>query len=640
MATDTTTTDTSYGQQSGAPPVTTYANGSTVNMAGSVPVNATPSPISVTSLQTPVAPIQVLPTPAINTGATTNASVPIPSIDSIVNKSVAPSTADNQQSDLLNEVATITGNTKSLATQQNDKEIAAGLPALATTRNGLTTQLQGLNDQASKLQLDASVGGTIQNKGELDATGLRSEQGQAPLTNEALRNNQIQQASIASQALTVKAALYAADGQYSIAKDAADKAAQVAFDATTQQLNGLQAQLAALAPTLDKEKAAQVATLQAQLADRAQQVQAQQADFKTGQALAIAAMQNNPTDQNAQYAAQQALKVDPTDPQYLQKVTGLVGNYQTDLVKKQLDTQLEKLQIQKAQNDLVPAGNNAPNPISALTPGQQAALKTTGFTNYNSETQGLAQQLATGQLAPSDLSKRATGTSPYNSVLTAADAYSMATTGKHFNISQAERDYKFATNVNTQNTLNYLTSLVGTDDGSGNLVGGNLDALIEQSNARQSTSSPTNSFGGAASGSFKGGNISFPALNDAKQWAKLQAGDPQIAAYYTTLTEVSDQVAKILQGGGSGGTSDAKLAQAQAMFNKSFTPAQVTAVAGSLKTLLANRAKGVIGDNVYLSDYADKLGVAQNGAAAAASPTYTANGTTYVQGKDGLYYPQ
>lgn len=574
-----------------------------------------PQPISVTGIQNPQTPIAIPATPAINTGATANASVPIPTIDSIINKTIAPTAADNQQSSLLNTIASITGGQKSLATQQAEQETAGGVPALNSTLTSLNTQLQGLNDQAAALQNDASQGGTIQNKVQLDnsGSGVTTASTNAR-TADALRTNQIQQASIASQALTVKSAVYAAQGQYTIAKQAADQAAQVAFDATTQQINGLQAQLAALAPTLSKEQATQAATLQAQLADRATQVANQQADFKTGQALAIAAMQNNPTDTAAQYAAQQALKIDPTDPQYLQKVTALVGQYQNDLVKRQLDTQLEKLQIASAQNSLNQASGSQQNVLASLPADQQVALQSSGFSKFNSETQGLAQQAATGNIAPSEISKRATGSSPYNSILSAADAYSMATTGKHFNVAQAQRDYQFATNINTQNTLNYLQSLVGTTDGSGTLTGGNLDALIAQSNER-AQSTPT--IPGRA---IIPTQSSLPALNDATQWLKLSSGNPQIAAYYATLTETSDQVAKILQGGGSGGTSDAKLAQAQALFQKGFTPAQVSAVASSLKTLLANRAKSMVGDNVYLSDYANSLGITQTKAATATQP--------------------
>ncbi len=197
---------------------------------------------------------------------------------------------------------------------------------------------------------------------------------------------------------------------------------------------------------------------------------------------------------------------------------------------------------------------------------------------------GLAQQLISGNLAPSDLSKRATGTSSYNDVLTAADKLSMAQTGKHFNIAQANIDYKFAQQPNTQNTLKYLGSLVG---GVGQT--GNLDELVNLSNSIDRTS--------------------FPKLNDVEQWARLNAGDPSIAAYNATITEVADQIAKILQGGGSGsGTSDAKLRQANALFQSSFTKGQVIATVNAIKPLLQNRAKSLVGTNPYLSNYAELFG--------------------------------
>ncbi len=253
------------------------------------------------------------------------------------------------------------------------------------------------------------------------------------------------------------------------------------------------------------------------------------------------------------------------------------------------------------------AGSNATT-TSGLPASQVAALKSNGFTSYNSSTQNLAQQLATGQLAPAELSKRTTGSSSYNDVLTAADKYSMATTGQHFDISKADRNYKFASNPATQNTLNYLGSLVGSDNGSG-LAGGNLDQLISLSNARTQVPSNASITGKEILESGQG----LPPLNDVTQWAKIQTGDPQMVAYYGTLLEVSDQVAKVLQGGGSGGgTSDAKLAQAQSLFQKGFTPDQVSAVASQLKELLASRAANIVKDNPYLSDYATQFGVQKN----------------------------
>ncbi len=234
----------------------------------------------------------------------------------------------------------------------------------------------------------------------------------------------------------------------------------------------------------------------------------------------------------------------------------------------------------------------SPVPISSFDPAVQKQLQTNGFTGYGANTQSLAQQLVDGMLAPSDLSKRATGDTSYNDVLTAADKYSTATTGKHFDVAKANRDYKFATNVNTQNTLNYLTSLTGTDDGSGNLSGGNLQELKAISDSIDRTS--------------------FPAINDAKKWASLASGDPRYAQFQAVSTEVADQVAKILQGG-NGGTSDAKLQQASNLFNAGFTKDQLNAVIDSLGPLLKNRAKSMVSDNPYLSDYATDLGIETTG---------------------------
>jgi hypothetical protein len=174
---------------------------------------------------------------------------------------------------------------------------------------------------------------------------------------------------------------------------------------------------------------------------------------------------------------------------------------------------------------------------------------------------------------PTQLSKRA---STYNAQLDDADKYSMAMYGTHFNPAQRQLDYTFAKNNSTQNTLKYFNSLVGTKDHTGNLAD-----LVKQSDSINRTE--------------------FPPLNDAEAWAKLKTGDPKMAAYLTTVTEVADQVAKILQGGGTGsGTSDAKLHQAQEMFQKGFTKDMMREVGSTLNGLLNNRQRELIGSNPYL----------------------------------------
>lgn len=227
--------------------------------------------------------------------------------------------------------------------------------------------------------------------------------------------------------------------------------------------------------------------------------------------------------------------------------------------------------------------------------------------------QTLAEALVNGQLAPAELSKRSSGVGNMNQILAAANKYSQDTYGKPFNIATADRNYKYATNVQTQNTLNYLGSLVGSNGGSGNLD--DLKSL---------------------SGSIK--RTSFPALNSVAAWARLESGDPSMASYHAVLTEVADQVAKILQGGGTGsGTSDAKLAQASALFQSSFSKAQIDGVVTSLKPLLMNRAKNIIGNNPYLSDYADGFGFEQKGAGSGIYKTGSATQTTQQRAADAGY---
>jgi hypothetical protein len=181
--------------------------------------------------------------------------------------------------------------------------------------------------------------------------------------------------------------------------------------------------------------------------------------------------------------------------------------------------------------------------------------------------------LIEGNMDPTQLSKRS---ADYNLKIQQANQYSMEKYGKPFDMAKAQSDYKYSTNANTQNTLKFLNSLTGADNKSGN-----LGALVGLSNKITRTD--------------------FPALNDAEAWARLQTGDPAMASYYAAVTEVSDQVAKILQGGGTGnGTSDTKLKQAEELFNKKFSKDQIVGVAGTLRTLLANRKVEMIGDNRYL----------------------------------------
>lgn len=202
-----------------------------------------------------------------------------------------------------------------------------------------------------------------------------------------------------------------------------------------------------------------------------------------------------------------------------------------------------------------------------------------------------AQQLVDADEDPSQLTKRSKN---YDAQVAAADDYSLRNYGVHWSPAQATLDYNFAKAPATQNTLKYLNSLTGKDG-----RGGNLKVLVDSSNKIDRTD--------------------FPAVNNYEAWAKLQAGNPAMAAYYAQITEVADQVAKILQAGGTGnGTSDAKLKQATDLFNKGFSKQSIQAVAEALHPLLGNRQKEMIGNNRYLIKQYPEA-VAPNGASSIAT---------------------
>lgn len=185
-----------------------------------------------------------------------------------------------------------------------------------------------------------------------------------------------------------------------------------------------------------------------------------------------------------------------------------------------------------------------------------------------------AQQLVEGTMDPSNLSKRSKA---YDATLAAANAYSIKTSGHPFDVARAAGDYKAATNQNTVNKLNLLNSLTGRDNQSGN-----LGTVVAMSNALHQSN--------------------FPPLNNVEQWAKLTAGNPQIAAYHAALLETSEQVGNILQGGGNA-TSDTKLKAAASVLNQNFNARQMAATATTLRGLLANRKAEIIGNNRYLQSW-------------------------------------
>ena len=193
-----------------------------------------------------------------------------------------------------------------------------------------------------------------------------------------------------------------------------------------------------------------------------------------------------------------------------------------------------------------------------------------------------AMKLVDGTLSPSQLSKRATkGTDSYNNIIKQADDYSMAKFGKPFDFQLAETDWKYANQKSTQDTLNLVLSLTG-EGGENN--SGTLAQLQRQYQAL--------------------GNTPFMDLNSARQWIELHIGEPGVPQFQATLFGVGDEMAKIL-GGGTATVEGFK--QAQGVLDRIFSARAGDAAINSIRGNMANRANGLVGDNLYLTKKYGKM---------------------------------
>lgn len=109
-------------------------------------------------------------------------------------------------------------------------------------------------------------------------------------------------------------------------------------------------------------------------------------------------------------------------------------------------------------------------------------------------------------------------------------------------------------------------------------------------------------------------NVGVKSLAKAINWTKDQTNNIDLKKFRTDATLVSDEIAKILQGGGTGsGTSDAKMKQAGEILNTSDSPAAIAAALGDVQQLIGFRRKAMT-KGTYLENAAP----AEKPAAAAA----------------------
>lgn len=270
----------------------------------------------------------------------------------------------------------------------------------------------------------------------------------------------------------------------------------------------------------------------------------------------------------------------------------------------------------------VPPGADLKSAEAGAKRGEEAKFRAEAAKAF-SESTGVEEQIAAqgidlveGDMVPSLQTKRS---KDFNKIYNAARKYSMEKYGKPFDYEKADRDYKFASNIGTQNTLKYLNSLTGNPkDGTIGI----LDQLISISDGLKRSK--------------------FPAVSDLDAWQKLQKGDASYIPLFNFATDASDQFAKIMTGGGSGNvTSDKKIEMGLKMFRTGFSKDEMKASATSTKSMLSTRKREMIGDNIYLlKDYGEtgwqeKRRAAQGGAAAPAqmqTPTAGKQSESHVAG--------
>jgi hypothetical protein len=171
----------------------------------------------------------------------------------------------------------------------------------------------------------------------------------------------------------------------------------------------------------------------------------------------------------------------------------------------------------------------------------------------------VAHQIISHQLAPSQLTLFGGGMGTAGAAfkrMVGAEAIKLDPT---FNWEEAESTYQLAKSPAFQGTVRYMDS-----------VRESMPRLQQAANALA--------------------NSSVRFVNGIKNLTKEQLNDPTLKAFKTDVLLVGDEVAKILQGGGTGSaTSDAKLNQAASILSTADSPKSIAAALNEIQALIGFR---------------------------------------------------
>jgi hypothetical protein len=229
-------------------------------------------------------------------------------------------TSENDITSLMNQL------TGKASDTQNANEVS-GL-------NASTKQLNDLNAQAQSLYRESQA---IPIQIQQDITGrMVTKAGSQTMTNEALRTNALKALSIAQQTDIAQA-------NYTSAKDKAQQIVDLKYQPLEQQLAIKQQQYLFNKDALERVDKKRADALGVAIEQEKQAIANKKEDANAIQAMAMTALKNNPNDQQAQMAVNQAIASGD-----LKKAFSLLGQYQDDPLEtrsKILENDLKRKQL-------------------------------------------------------------------------------------------------------------------------------------------------------------------------------------------------------------------------------------------------------------------------------------------------------
>lgn len=263
-----------------------------------------------------------------------------------------------------------------------------------------------------------------------------------------------------------------------------------------------------------------------------------------------------------------------------------LGSYARDVVKRPLAT-LTAADKEAARQRWMQSGKDPELTALAKSSAELRVLlerAQLGQQPTADDAKTIAQQLVAHKISPSQLSL-------FGGFGTAGAAFKRMVgleatkLDPSFNWEEAESTYDLAKSPTFQQTIRYM------------------DSVQESMPRLQQTANQL-------------GNSKVRFVNGIKNLTKNQLNDPTLKAFQTDVLLVGDEVAKILQGGGTGSaTSDAKLKQANTLLNTTDSPQSIAAALKEINALIGFR-KTALTRGTYLEqkssgggDPSDPLGL-------------------------------